>query len=70
MASIIQHAGGAITLAILIFTLISHTVAYAAQVLKDCGKSAPAWFDKATTVIGKVLEFLNGAKAKAEAPQA
>jgi hypothetical protein len=55
---------------IVAFTILSHTLAYVAQVLKDLGKNQPGWFDTATTYLGKIVDFLNGVKAKqSEAPK-
>jgi hypothetical protein len=52
-----------IAYAVLGFTVASHTLAYAAQLLKDFKKDQPGWLNTVTTIVGKGLDLLNGAKA-------
>jgi hypothetical protein len=52
-----------IPIALIVFTVLSHALAFVAQVLKDLNKAKPGWIDSASTAIGKVVDFLNGIKA-------
>ena len=45
------------------FMLLSHALAFLAQVLKDLHKDQPGWIDSVSSVIGKAIDFLNGVKA-------
>lgn len=65
MAAIISSAGGLVAIGLIVFTVVSHALTFIAQVFKDIGKSTPGWLDMVTNWIAKILDLLNGAKAKA-----
>ncbi len=50
---------------IIAFTIVSHLLSAATKALVDLKKDQPGWLNTASTIVAKVLGFLNGVKPKA-----
>lgn len=55
-------------LALPMFTIASLLLNFLAQAWTALGKTAPGWVGTASTIVGKILHFLNGNTAAATAP--
>lgn len=64
MSSFLAAHGGIVAVIVMGFSIVSIILNAVADVFHKLGKQVPGWIGSVSSMIGKVIDFLNGTPAK------